>query len=281
MQNKFGVLAIIVLFLLDSLALMASDDDLEPANYAFSNYIGNGIYRSSGQNVTVFNLPFDYIPPAQTALKAEDPEATTYFFRMPISFGFYNFDFDDVIDGDVPNRADTFTFVPGIEWQLPVNERLLINPYIDLGFGTNFSSGEQVAIYSTGVSSQYSWGENNQHLWINRLLYAGYRGLSVDVDDAYGAMQTGVDYRLPLSFNSLGRSSFVTAYGLAIWNFNRLEFTVPGGRAVGVNKNYEAGVTYGWVKPLEYGPIKLERLGIGYRFGDRLKVWRLSFNLPI
>ncbi|WP_157117948.1 hypothetical protein [Oceanicoccus sagamiensis] len=259
----------------------ASDDDLEPANYAFSNYIGNGIYRASGQRVTVFNLPFDYIPPAQSELSANDPEATSYFFRLPVSLGFYNFDFDDVIGGDIPNRADTFTFVPGIEWRVPLNERLLISPYIDLGLGNNFSTGEQVMIYSTGVSSQYSWGGNNQHLWVNRLFYAAYRGLSVDINDAYGAMQSGVDYRLPLSFDSLGRRSFFTAYGLAIWNFNRLEFTVPGERAVGINKNYEAGFTYGWDQPLEYGPFQLKRIGIGYRTGDRLKVWRLSFNLPI
>lgn len=263
---------VLMLWAITSLSY-AGDDNIEPGNYAFANYIGSGIYRASGRAVTVFNLPFSYQPEEQE----EDP----YTIRLPVSLGFYDFDFDDVTGGDFPSKADTLTFVPGIEWDLSITDKLSFAPYIDLGLGFNFTSQEQTLIYSTGVSSFYQFGRDKQHLWVNRVFYAGYQGVSVDTSDGFGTMQSGVDYHFPVKFQMAGRDAFVSGYGLAIWNFNKLEFSLPEGRVVNVKNNYELGMTIGWLKAVDMGLFDLQRIGIGYRFGDRLKLWRLTFNLPI
>ncbi len=262
-----------LLLLLLSVGVFAGDDNIEPGNYAFANYIGSGIYQASGRSVTVFNMPFSYKPEGQ----GESP----YTIRLPVSLGFYDFDFDEVTGGDFPDKADTLTLVPGIEWDVSITDSLRFVPYIDLGLGFNLSSQEQVLIYSTGVSSFYEFGGGQQHLWANRIFYAAYKGLSVDVSDGYGSLQSGLDYHLPFKFQLAGRDAFVSSYGLTLWHFNKIEFTLPEGRVVSMRNNYELGFSLGFAKPLDFWLFDLERIGIGYRFGDRLKLWRLTFNLPI
>lgn len=252
----------------------ADDEHREPANYAFANYTGSGLYRASGQEVTVFNIPFSYQP--------KDQKSTTLIrWRLPVSIGFYNFDFDEVGNGNLPDEAGTISFTPGIEWEVPITETLTFVPYMDLGVGHNFTSDENVLIYSAGVSSHYQFGSNNQHLWVNRVLYAGYKGLSVEVKDGYATLQTGVDLRVPFDFSILGHESYITVYGLAQWHFINLEFIVPEQQSTVVENSFEVGMTLGAVKPLDFKLFNLERVGLGYRTGGGLKVWRVTFELPI
>jgi len=251
----------------------AADVEDDPANYAFSNYIGNGIYSAADQDVTVFNMPFEYTPTQNSE--------TPYTIRLPVSLGFYNFDFDDLGSGDLPDSMATVSFVPGIEWNLSINEKLRFIPYIDVGWGKNSTTGNDVIIYSSGVSSIYQYGENQQHLWVNRIFYAGYRGLSSDVKDGFASIQSGVDWRVPWSFSLMGRPSFVSTYALGQWYFNNLEFIQPEVQTVTVRNAVEVGVTLGLEKPIDFTLFDLDRIGIGYRYSNKVKVWRLTFNMPL
>jgi hypothetical protein len=251
----------------------AVDTDDDPANYAFSNYIGNGIYSAAKQDVTVFNIPLEYTP--------EQDSETSYTIRLPVSLGFYNFDFDDIGSGDLPDNMATISFVPGIEWRIPINDQLLFIPYVDLGWGKNTSTGNDVIIYSSGLSGGYLFGENHQHLWVNRIFYAGYKSLSSDVKDGFASIQSGVDWRLPWDFSIMGRSSFFSSYLLGQWYFNNLEFFQPDAQTVTVNNSVEVGVTLGLDKPIDFRLFDIDRIGIGYRYSNKVKVWRLTFNMPL
>lgn len=251
----------------------AADVEDDPANYAFSNYIGNGIYSAANQDVTVFNMPFEYTP--------KQYSETPYTIRLPVSLGFYNFDFGDLGSGDLPDNMATVAFVPGIEWNLSINEQLRFIPYIDIGWGKNSTTGNAVIIYSSGLSSIYQYGENQQHLWVNRIFYAGYKGLSSDIKDGFASIESGVDWRVPWSFSLMGRPSFISTYALGQWYFNNLEFIQPEAQAVAVRSAVELGVTLGLEKPIDFSLFALDRIGIGYRYSNKVKVWRLTFNMPL
>ena len=251
----------------------AADTAVDPANYAFSNYIGNGIYSAANQDVTVFNMPFSYTP--------EQDSETAYTVRLPISLGFYDFDFDDIGSGDLPDNMATVSLVPGVEWSIPINERLRFVPYIDLGWAKNSTTGNDVIVYSSGLSGIYQFGQNHQHLWVNRIFYAGYKGLSSDVKDGFASIQSGVDWRMPWIFSLMGRPSFVSSYLLGQWYFNSLEFFQPEAQAVTVNNSIEVGLTLGLEKPIDFRLFDIDRIGIGYRYSNKVKVWRLTFNMPL
>ena len=44
--------------------------------------------------------------------------------------------------------------------------------------------------------------------------------------------------------------------------------------------HFELGVTFGATEPLRLWRIPLPRIGLGYRFGDSLSVYRLVFGTP-
>ena len=52
-------------------------------HYAFANYLGSGIYRTSGQDATVANIPISF------DLQRSDTESLV--LKTPISLGFFNF----------------------------------------------------------------------------------------------------------------------------------------------------------------------------------------------
>lgn len=249
--------------------------DTELTDFAFANYIGSGIYRASGREVAALNIPFSYTPQDQLGYKMT--------WRLPVSLGYYDFDFDDIGDEILPHKADTLTFVPGVEWDIPITDDLLFRPYIDVGWGKNFTFGDDVLIYSSGVSSHYQFGSREKdHQWVNRILFARYRSLSDSgVSDGYASLQSGVDWRLLDGFELLGRESFVSVYGLAQWHFNTIEFVSPGQRTVTLENSYEVGFTLGLVSPLDFDLFELKRIGLGYRYGNGLRLWRLSFNTPL
>lgn len=245
----------------------------EPANYAFASYIGSGFYQTDGQTVMVFNMPFSYQP---NAFKEKDRK-----LRMPVSVGFYNFTFDDIPEFDIPGEAATLSAVPGIQQTIKITDKLSFVPYFDLGVGHNFRSQNSVLIYSAGVSSWYEFGEKDQMLWLNKLLYAGYKGLSYDVTDGFALLQSGLDYKLPVSFRGGSRQFQVTTYALVQWYFNSLRFIVPDSQLVRVNNNVEFGFSLVADKKFNFYLFGIDHIGFGYRAGDGLQGWRISFRIPI
>ena len=248
----------------------AESFDADPANYAFANYFGSGFYQASGRNVVVLNIPLRF--------DAGESDGVIMRWRLPVSIGFFDFTFDDI---DVPERADTLTVIPGMEWQVPMSEQWYLLPYIDLGWGKNFSRGEEHLVYSTGLSSHYSFGEDLHHQWVNRLFYAGYHGLSYDVDDGFSTFQSGLEWRLPWQFQLNRREAFINTYGVGQWHFDKLEFIVPDSDAKQIQSNIEIGMTLGVERPYELLGFELNRVGLGYRFVDGLRLWRITVNSPL
>ncbi|UZE96486.1 hypothetical protein [Alkalimarinus alittae] len=267
------VVAALVLYSLDSLA---SDTkiDTEPANYAFSNYLGSGLYHTSGQQASVFNIPFSY--------QLESESGIPFRVRLPVSVGFFDFDVSGIPDGAVPESIDTISFVPGIEFDYPINNRINVTPYFDLGAARNLSNQTDTAIYSSGISLYYKLdGGEYDPLWVNRMYYAGHYTDDTAKREEYAAFQTGIDVGLPYTFNLAGLSIQPTMFATTYWYFLALEFDAPGGRDVSVSNSYELGLTLKSEKKLGYSFLSIDRVGVGYRFGDNFYAWHLLFDLPI
>ena len=60
-----------------------------------------------------------------------------------------------------------------------------------------------------------------------------------------------------------------------------LEFFQPEAQAVTVNNSIEVGLTLGLEKPIDFRLFDIDRIGIGYRYSNKVKVWRLTFNMPL
>lgn len=246
-----------------------------PTNYAYANYLGSGYYLVDNQEVAILNIP----------IKRDREQRGQYAsrWRLPVSVGSYSFKFnaEEVKDTELPSDVSTATFVPGIEWIVPLTDSWHLEPYVDLGIGTNFTTHEEVLIYSVGISSFYRLVEGRKHEWVNRVIYAGDYSFTTKHVTDFASFQTGVDWRLVDRIRLRERNHFVTAYTMAFWHFNSVELTSSEFSAVRLRNSFEVGLTWG-AEELPNSPwFDITRVGLGYRFGDGLESWRIFFSRPI
>ncbi|MCZ6895706.1 MAG: hypothetical protein O7H40_16895 [Gammaproteobacteria bacterium] len=247
----------------------AAADDRDPVHYAFASYLGNGFYSGADRDVFVLNVPFKVDPKGGTW--------APYRFRLPVSVGFFDFDFLDAPE-NVPESVATMTFIPGIERRFQLSDSWSLTPYVDLGVGYNFSTDLASTIYSTGVAAELEFGGN--HAWVSRVFYAGYYTPANHDSNDFGAFQTGVELSVA-TFALFGRDVRLAPFAMGYWYFDALKFIRPGQSAADVVTNGEVGVSLIFEQPISLIVAKIPRVALSYRFGDGVSAWRIVFSRPI
>ncbi|MGZ9898653.1 hypothetical protein [Shewanella gaetbuli] len=251
----------------------------DASHYAFANYLGSGIYRTAGQSAAVLNIPLSFL--------IDEDDNHQVKLRLPVSFGFLNYSFEDLPSGEFPDGVGTLTVTPGIEYDWFVNDKLTIESYLDIGYGFNSSTKTNVGIFSTGVSSVYQL-DNQKYspIWVNRLYFAGYRSTLNDRAESYSVLQSGLDFGLGTKWRWRDNEIEPRLFFSGKWYFDELKFVNPIGDDVMTNHTYEVGATVKFSKPLGYeffgwDGLKFDRLGLSYQVGGGIKVWRLIFEFPL
>lgn len=270
--------------LLACLVSPSQANDIEPVHYAYSNYLGSGLYHTTGQDVTLINLPF--------SLMLGTEKATTYSLRLPVSLGFFDFDFKDLPDLDFPDSVGTFSFTPGIQLDYQYTENLVIESYLDLGYARNLTTNRNILVHSGGISSLYSFTINEyDSIWASRLYYAGYDGHNYDADDLYAAVQLGIETGLPVKYQLFGYTYQPRVFATAFWYFTEVDFnssiksistqSIVEQNKVSLTNSVEFGVTMKFDKIIGYSWASIDTVGLSYRFSENINVVRILFSFPI
>ncbi|QLE85035.1 MULTISPECIES: hypothetical protein [Shewanella] len=268
------LLKFIIAFLLILAPTVYAEEDF--THYAFANYLGSGIYRTSSQNATVVNVPLSW--------KLSGDELESWTLKTPVSFGFFNFKWSDLPQEGLPDSVGTMTFTPGIEYRKRTSQDHEFQSYFDLGYGNNFSSGTDVAIMSAGISSLLDIDyKQNSPVWVNRLFFAGYRSFDGKQTETYSAIQSGIDIgtNIHWRWDWLGVDVEPRIFAVGYWYFDKLRFVMPFGDDVVVSHSLEVGATLAFSKPILWEWMGIDRLGLSVRAGDGVQAWRLIFEFPI
>jgi hypothetical protein len=76
-------------------------------------------------------------------------------------------------------------------------------------------------------------------------------------------------------------------FATAFWYFNEVDFISPTVQTTGENNNteltnsIEAGFTVKFTKTIGYSWAGIDRIGLSYRYSDKLSAFRLLFSFPI
>ncbi len=122
-----------------------------------------------------------------------------------------------------------------------------------------------------------------EHLWrfSAGVVYAGLK-LDGSGDDAdLVKLEAGFEARRPVGFDIAGHAAEGGAYLLAEWYADRAEEAIvrsAGGSEVPAQA--EVGLTLGTRPVLRLWGLPLPRIGLAYRFGDGVRVYRLVFGSP-
>jgi hypothetical protein len=232
------------------------------------------------------DLPFDHA------------EGWRVRFKLPVSFGVFDFEADDPEFGKIDIDQYTLAVVPGVELQVPVNEFWTLKPFVDLGLGKVIvSEGEGAGdedfflVYNGGLRSLVEIPYKDYTFSLgNGVLFPGNRVFGEGDDESYVAIETGVEVRRSLGFTlreigitDLAHADVTPELGLYFIHYHfpdPLVFTRFRDEPLRVDNQFEFGATFGSATPWELLRISNPRLGASYIFGDDLEVFRVSFGFP-
>jgi len=268
----------LLLILAASFVAQAEESDL--VHYAYANYLGSGVYRTTGQNASLISLPFSY--------DLGKKEKTSYSLRLPVSVGFFDFEIADLPNLELPDEVGTVTFTPGVAFSYQYSENWAVESYFDIGYGRNLTTNKGVTVTSAGVSALYDFTiKDYDSIWANRVYYANYDGNGYEAKDSYAAVQIGVDTGLPLQYQVFGYPFQPRVFATAFWYFSDVDFFMPQTKSfdeennITLTNSLEFGFTLQFTKTIGYSWAGIERLGLSYRYSKNLSAFRLLFSFPI
>lgn len=244
-------------------------------DFGFATQLGSGVYTMSGRTLQVYRLPFGY------DFKHEDDARVRVRLTLPVTFGFLDFKPIDVVDTGLPETIDALSFVPGITLVVPLLAGWTLEPFGEAGIGRDRTTDLDQRIYSLGLRSYFDFG-NGATDWqvYDELIYVDVEQRAIDHSDDFTRFRAGLTARRPFDASRHDRRADYLVYGFGDFFLDEADGTLNAEPGRGGDPQFELGITFGATEPIRIWRIPLPRVGLGYRFGSGLSVWRLVFGGP-
>ena len=255
-------------------ALRASEEQL--VNYAFATQLGSGVYDVAGRTLQLYRLPFGY------SFMEPATDRPGVRLTLPVTLGLLDFEPRDVLDTGLPESFDTLSFVPGIELDFKLGPRWHFLPFGEFGRSWDLGSDANADVYSFGAHATAEWDKD----WVDLLrIDAGFTYTAVEPDaplhkDDLLLVEIGLEGRDALALSVAGHALDWGAYALVQAFVDRAEEPLDRAPESADPYQFEVGLTLGTRERVTVWHIPVPRVGIGYRFGDDLDVWRLVLGVP-
>ncbi len=265
---------------LQAQALASDPEPVRQVHWAMGAFFGTGWYQVD-QNRSVFVFR---IPPRQTVRKSGFDENGNrklgVEIHYPVSFGLHNMD-------DVPDFIDfdnygTITFTPGVQIEIPVNDKWYLRPYAHIGAGYEKETSKWAGIWYGGLKSRYLLGESARLRWslLNAVYYAGYKP-EFEERGRYGSVMAGLEFSQPLGNWKLGgdqvRLNWHVTYN---YLFDNLNFHVGEDRVESIRDQWEFGLALSKDnKPMKIWFMSFEHVGLSYKVSSNGHYNAISVNL--
>ena len=251
---------------------LLSGDEQNVINFAFATQLGSGVYSVSDRTLQIYRLPFRY------DLKPARDSGVGVALTLPVTFGFFDFELQDVANGDIPTDVDALSFVPGLALTFEVAPDWFLEPYAEAGISKARDVDADATVYSGGLVSLYEFGgEGFDWQLRNDLTFAGVDVHGAEGSDHFTRFQTVLTARRPFGH---GSPIDYLLYALNDYYVDQPDGPIDSAELHASSMQYEIGITLGTVETRRIWQVPLPRVGIGYRFGSNLDAWRIVFGAP-
>lgn len=269
--SKFACLLFPFLFLLCSPGISSADEAGSRAvNWAYQSSLGAGVYIGEQEDARIYNLPLSHtfrdINEAGWALK----------LTLPLTVGIYN-----IQSADRDINVDVTSVVPGFELHMPVRDNWVLIPFAGFGVGKDTSGGKERYLYSLGIKHYvyFPW-ETVDFTFGNTLRHDGLTAGGGGNRSGITSLRAGLDARFPMGFNFPLNPGYLSIYGVFLHYFDRAIALYTEEKDFEMKDQGEFGITLSSIPSWKIWRLSIDRLGIGYRSGDRISTLRVVFGMP-
>lgn len=245
--------------------------ELPEANFAFAHRLGTGIYEISGRTVQVYSLPFE------RRLRDAGEDEAGLVLTLPVTLGFFGFKVQDVLETGLPTDISTLSFVPGLRWEIAVGDGWVLQPFVEAGVARDRTDDLRARVATVGATADWRGPSRHGALrWHHSLAYARSR-VSGSASDDFALWVSGAEVLRPLETRVRDHPLDWAPYAALRWYPDAPAVPLLASAPTrGVTRlQGELGVTFGTVRPVKIAGVELPRIGLGYRFGEDLSVFRL------
>ena len=253
----------------------AASDAQNPINWYYAATFGTGIYTDGARSVTVVQLPYSH------ELRPVSEDSAGLKFKVSATLGFFDYNIDSALSGEIPQKLSTLSVMPGLEWQVPLSPRWTIRPYFDAGAGQELAGRESAWIYDFGIKSHYVFAENKgvEFALANSLTSAGYRP-SGGPNNPFGYLATGLDMTIPTASTLFGRPVYLGITPIYYYYFNRLRINDFDNSDNRVREEFELAFSLVTHDPWSVKAFHFDRVGIALRTSSNATGVSIFTSLP-
>jgi hypothetical protein len=253
----------------------AVQDQQDLINWYYAATFGTGVYTAGDRSVAVIQLPISRV------LRPLGEDNYGLRLKIPITFGFYDYAFDDAFTGEFPEEVSTVSVMPGLEWEMPLSSRWIVKPYISAGYGQDLSGKESALIYDLGVKSRYVIGEDKdvEFALVGALTAAGYRPRG-GPRQPFGVLSIGVDIVIPTKLILFDRNVFFGFTPVYSKYFNKLRFAEFDDVDNRLREQFELNISMLSRKPWSLKYFDVDRIGLAIRSSEEVFGVSLFTSLP-
>jgi hypothetical protein len=248
------------------------------ADHAFATRLGSGVYATSeGRTIQIYRIPL------AVSLREASPERIGLRVTFPMTIGIYDFLLQDVPESGLPDHLDTVSVVPGLEVPLFAAANWTLTPYAELGHVENRSGDTDAMVWGVGSRSLAAFRVAAFDLSLgNALAYTGAEPEGDGPRDDLLTFETALEWRHDTGTSARGHALDWTMYAAQylLHDDSTSSLSTFDDIASGWDDQYEVGATFGTKEKVKVWKIPIPRIGIGYRFGEELSVFRIVFGTP-
>lgn len=171
------------------------------------------------------------------------------------------------------------SIVPGLELEIPIEPRLRLRPFAEMGFGNSSENSTTEVLYGAGVRARFVQPVRRLHLSLGGSAMRRKPETSRDRYNGHTTFEAGVDAQWPLGF-SIGEQVARGGVYTIRRAFNGLELRQEGQGTIVLTRQWEAGISFATSPELRVWKVRLPWLAAGYQFGKPVSGIRLYVAFP-
>jgi hypothetical protein len=170
------------------------------------------------------------------------------------------------------------SIIPGLELEIPIEPRLRLRPFAEVGFGNSTEGSETEVLYGAGVRARFVQPFRRLHLSLGGSAMHRKPETSRETYNGHSTFEAAVDAQWPLGFSIGDQAARGGVYTISRV-FNGLEL-LREGHTIVLRRQWEAGISFATAPELRVWKVKLPWIAVGYQSGKALSGVRLYVAFP-